>query len=275
MSVKDSDSWTKLDDEKEVGKVGTTTLRKLTKRKSSSSRQPDLLAKLPIELLHLIVSNLNLSSLLNVSLLSKPLRAFILSKDCETVWKRAIREMEIPELEAKLKPVELATLVLGRSCRICGKNTTRKPDFFLRCRLCTTCWDEQIVYEGPDEPDPAFEEYFAGTKRYTPRSRSGKRWKKMKTFFLLPSLEATSSFLSDLLEPQVEAFEAAIETDPLAELDDFMMFKNLPEATRSTLDQRQDWAKRVWRDGEKLTKWHEAMSKAEREEKKLARATAK
>jgi len=29
----------------------------------------------------------------------------------------------------------------------------------------------RIVYEGPDEPDPAFEEFFAGTKRYTPRSR--------------------------------------------------------------------------------------------------------
>ena len=66
-------------------------------------------------------------------------------------------------------------------------------------------------------------------------------------FFLLSSLEATSSFLSDLLEPQVKAFETALETDPLAELDDFMMFKNLPEATKDKLDQRQDWVKRVWR----------------------------
>ncbi|GAA5975784.1 hypothetical protein JCM5350_000730 [Sporobolomyces pararoseus] len=183
--------------------------------------------------------------------------------------------MEIPELEACLKPVELATLVVARTCRVCGKNAARNPDFYLRCRLCTTCWDEQIVYEGPDEPDPAFEEFFAGTKRYTPRSRSGRKWKQMKTFFLLPSLEATSAFLSDLLEPQVKAFETALETDPLAELDDFMMFKNLPEATKDKLDQRQDWVKRVWRDGEKLTKWYEARSKAEREEKKSARTLAR
>lgn len=27
------------------------------------------------------------------------------------------------------------------------------------------------MYEGPDEPDPAFEDFFPGTKRYTPRSR--------------------------------------------------------------------------------------------------------
>lgn len=30
---------------------------------------------------------------------------------------------------------------------------------------------DRLVYEGPDEPDPAFESFFPGTKRYTPRSR--------------------------------------------------------------------------------------------------------
>ena len=30
---------------------------------------------------------------------------------------------------------------------------------------------DRLVYEGPDEPDPAFEDFFPGTKRYTPRSR--------------------------------------------------------------------------------------------------------
>ena len=29
----------------------------------------------------------------------------------------------------------------------------------------------RLVLEGPDEPDPAFEEFYPGTKRYTPRSR--------------------------------------------------------------------------------------------------------
>jgi len=49
---------------------------------------------------------------------SKTLRAFILSQECETEWLRAIREMGIPELEAGLKPVQLATLVSGRFCRV-------------------------------------------------------------------------------------------------------------------------------------------------------------
>lgn len=63
----------------------------------------------------------------------------------------------------------------------------------------------------------------------------------------MSSLEATSEFLSDLLGPQVDAYEAALELDPLAELDDFMMFENLPASTRATLDERQEWVKRVSR----------------------------
>jgi hypothetical protein len=66
-------------------------------------------------------------------------------------------------------------------------------------------------------------------------------------FFLLTSLEATSAFLAELLEPQVEAYETALETDPLAELDDFMTFKNLPDSTKVKLDERQELVKRVWR----------------------------
>ncbi|GAA5894620.1 uncharacterized protein JCM6883_002158 [Sporobolomyces salmoneus] len=250
----------------------TTTLVRPRRRRI---RQPDRLEDLPNELLYLIVSKLDLSSFLSLSLVSHSLRDFILSPTCEIEWHRAIRRMQIPELEASLKPVELATLVVGRSCRVCGKNTARKVDFYLRCRLCSKCWEEQIVYEGPDEPDPAFEEFFAGTKRYTPRSRSGRRWKKLKTFFFRPSLLSTSSFLSQLLSPQITAYESALEFDPLAELDDFMLSRNLPQATREELDERQEWVKRVWRDGEKLTKWYDARSKAEREEKKRAKAQAR
>ncbi|GAA6011401.1 hypothetical protein JCM11491_002771 [Sporobolomyces phaffii] len=292
----------------DVGSANATT----PVRRRKPRRQPDLLSRLPIELLHLvshplcsdcapprparpslryftscsdeteewvasraaahphsdsdskiqIISHLNLATLLNVSVVSKPLRNLILSHDCDKVWARAIREEGIPELEADLRPVELATLVFGRSCRVCGKNTARKVDFYLRCRLCSSCWTEEIVYEGPDEPDPAFEDFFAGTKRYTPRS----------PFFLLPSLEATSEFLAELLEPQVAAYELALESDPLAELDDFMSFRNLPALTQARLDRRQEWVKGVWRDGEKLTKWYDARSKAERQEKKRVKA---
>ncbi|GAA5873254.1 hypothetical protein JCM16303_001067 [Sporobolomyces ruberrimus] len=241
-------------------------------RKRRTRRHPDRLTQLPIELLHLIVSHFDLASFLSVSLVSKPLRTFVLSEGCEAKWLNAIRDLEIPELEAKLRPVELATLVVGRSCRVCGKKTARKVDFHLRCRLCSNCWKEEIVYEGPDEPDPAFEGFFAGTKRYTPRARSGRRWKTMKIFFFLPSLEATSAFLSELFEPQIDAYEQALETDPLAEINDFTTFKNLPPETQTKLDERQEWVKRVARDGDKLTKWYNEKNRSERNKKKEAKA---
>ncbi|GAA5859975.1 hypothetical protein JCM1840_001823 [Sporobolomyces johnsonii] len=202
-----------------------------------------------------ISSHLTLGALLSVSLVSKPLRAFILSPSCETVWLLAVEALGLPELEAPLRPVELASLVVGRWCQVCGKSTARKVDFSLRIRLCSKCWEEQqvvavtasIVFEGPDEPDPAFEDFFPGTKRYTPRSRTGKSWKKHKAFFHLPTLVATSSLLSSLLTPQLEAFEAAVELDPLAEVDDFLMLRNLPDDARARLDERAEWVKRVWR----------------------------
>lgn len=111
-------------------------------RRRRCSRLPDRLSALPLELLHLVsssrdkfdipfrnldenfplrakvVSNLNLPALVVVSLVSKPLRSFILAPGCESKWLVAIEEMEIPKLDAKLRPVELANLVVGRWCRV-------------------------------------------------------------------------------------------------------------------------------------------------------------
>ncbi|GAA5851923.1 hypothetical protein JCM5353_006560 [Sporobolomyces roseus] len=195
-------------------------------RRRRRSRLPDRLSALPLELLYLVVSNLNLPALLAVSLVSKPLRSFILAPGCESKWLVAIEEMEIPKLDAKLRPVELASLVVGRWCRVCGKNNARKVDLYLRARLCPKCWEQELVLEGPDEPDPAFEEFYPGTKRYTPRSH------------------------------------------PLADIDDFLTFTALPKPAQDKLNERHEWVKNVWKDGEKLTKWNEARFKAERAEKK-------
>lgn len=211
-----------------------------------------------------IFDPLPLSSLLHLTLVSSPLRRFLLSAACESMWKAAMARKVLPfeEMEEKMKPVELAWLVGGKWCRVsrrrlafflaatrrtdsgrfmqsCGKNTARRVDYSLRVRLCSKCWDNEcvslslhssrsshsycdtlspgrmssiyaqhraklkevghafasahtdesnallavlflcrIVYEGPDEPDPAFEGYTPGVKRYSPRSRTGKGWKK-------------------------------------------------------------------------------------------------
>ncbi|GAA5856497.1 hypothetical protein JCM8547_008770 [Rhodosporidiobolus lusitaniae] len=247
------------------------------KRRPRVPKEPNRLESLPLELLSLILSYLPLPSLLALSLTSKPLRNLVLAPQSEPLWQNAVKELEWPQLEEPLKPVEVAWLTNGRWCRTCHRNNGRKVDFFLRVRLCSKCWDEQIVYEGPDEPDPAFEEFFAGTKRYTPRSRTGKSWKRHKAFFLLPTLLSTSSYLSTLFAPQLSAYDSALETDPLAELDDFLAFSSLPFETQQKLDKRQEWVKRILRDGQKMVEWEKGVKereKREREVKKLAKELA-
>ncbi|GAA5937758.1 hypothetical protein JCM3775_002120 [Rhodotorula graminis] len=238
---------------------------------------PDRLQQLPLELLHLILSRLDLASLLSVTLVSRALRAYVLSPACAVLWLVAVEGEALPELDAALRPVELASLVVGRHCRICGKSNARKVDYHIRARLCVPCWNEQIIYEGPDEPDPAFESFFPGTKRYTPRGRTGRSWKRHKAFFLLQTLESTSDYLSTLLSPQYDAYHAALEVDPLAELDDFVTFASLPNSSQDALDARGEWVRRCWRDGDKLANWADARRKrinAEKRDERLKKQRA-
>lgn len=96
-------------------------------------------------------------------------------------------------------------------------------------------------------------------------------------FFLLQTLESTSAYLSTLLSPQYDAFHAALEVDPLAELDDFVTFASLPNATQDALEQRAEWVRRCWRDGEKLAKWADARRKrinAEKRDERLRKKRA-
>ncbi|GAA6048059.1 hypothetical protein JCM3770_000171 [Rhodotorula araucariae] len=136
-----------------------------------------------------------------------------------------------------------------------------------------TC--NQCVYEGPDEPDPAFEQFFHGTKRYTPRSRTGRSWKRHRAFFLLQTLESTSAFLSSLLMPQYDAYHATLEVDPLAELDDFLHYASLPDDTRRRLDERGEWVRACWADGEALAAWAEERRLKVNAEKREERARKK
>ncbi|KAG0663069.1 hypothetical protein C6P46_002912 [Rhodotorula mucilaginosa] len=123
----------------------------------------------------------------------------------------------------------------ARTCR-CARtesdaksNTTSEPAFA-----------PDAGKKSPDEPDPAFEDFFPGTKRYTPRSRTGKGWKKQKAFFFLHMLESTSAYLATLFAPQIASYEEALETDPLVELDDFLAYSALAPPLRRELDERAE-----------------------------------
>lgn len=65
-----------------------------------------------------ILAQLDLASLLSVTLASRSLRAYVLSPSCSVLWLVAVEGEELPELDAALRPVELASLVVGRHCRV-------------------------------------------------------------------------------------------------------------------------------------------------------------
>lgn len=74
----------------------------------------------------------------------------------------------------------------------------------------------------------------------------------LPAYFLHSSLEAASSFLARQFESQNEAYELALQTDPLADIDDFLTFTALPEPAQDKLNERHEWVKNVWKVSSKL-----------------------
>ncbi|SGY39567.1 BQ5605_C003g02237 [Microbotryum silenes-dioicae] len=178
-----------------------------------------------------------------------------------SLWTRAREAEQLPQLDCwdltiPIGQVQLANLAFGRTCRGCGKGNARKVDWFLRARLCSSCFrsklfPDRLVLEGPDEPDPAFAQYFMGTKRYTPRSRTGKKWKMIRTFFFEPALAATSEWLSTLFKPVLDEAESRVlEPEDVEDL-----FDRPTEQIQRRLDERQRWVDAIQRDGQRLTEW--------------------
>ncbi|GAA5860340.1 hypothetical protein JCM3774_000385 [Rhodotorula dairenensis] len=177
---------------------------------------------LPLELLLLIASYVDLPALLALSTVSKPLRTLILGPSCEAFWLLALEDTGLPELEAPLTPVRFVKTGLGAK-----SSTTSGHDF---------------------------------------APNAGKN-----TFFFLYMLEQTSLYLVRVFARQTAAFESALETDPLAEMDDFVTFSALPPPLQRELDARADWVRRCWRDGEKLDRWQADARRRKREEAKAAK----
>ncbi|SCV67209.1 BQ2448_5855 [Microbotryum intermedium] len=163
-------------------------------------------------------------------------REWLLDPESLSLWTRAREAEHMPRLDCwdlttSIGEVRLANLAFGRTCRGCGKGNACKVDYFLRAR------------EGPDEPDPAFAQYFLGTKRYTPRSRTGKKWKSIRTFFFMPALEATSEWLTTLFEHVLdEAKSQYLEPEEVEDL-----FDRPTEQIQRRLDERQRWVDAVLR----------------------------
>lgn len=80
---------------------------------------------------------------------------------------------------------------------------------------------------------------------YCGSHQPGKGWKKQKAFFFLHMLESTSSYLATLCAPQIAFSQDALETDPLAELDDFLAYSALVSPLQRELDERAEWAQGV------------------------------
>ncbi|GAA6048150.1 hypothetical protein JCM3770_003685 [Rhodotorula araucariae] len=105
---------------------------------------------LPLDILALVCSELDLPTLFHLSRLNKRFYSFLRNNSSLAfIWERAREASGLPELTAPgMDTVQYAHLLFGRFCQGCGKATT-KVDYILRVRYCKAC-SEEFIWDGRD-----------------------------------------------------------------------------------------------------------------------------
>ncbi|KAM0787019.1 hypothetical protein ACM66B_006286 [Microbotryomycetes sp. NB124-2] len=129
--------------------------------------------------------------------------------------------------------------------------------------------DHRLVGEGPDEPDPAFTQYFWGTKRFTPRIDKGKlsrQWRKHRAYFFEPSLQSTSDFLESLFKPYLQ--------DDMDDEDFERLWLSPPLPVKQALERQHSWLFDAENDARQIEMYIEAVRHADPVNDPVAFATA-
>ncbi|GAA6039619.1 hypothetical protein JCM8097_002219 [Rhodosporidiobolus ruineniae] len=125
-------------------------------RKSGGGAAPKVkgalkdLLDLPLEIVTLIVSHLDLPTVFHLSRLNKRFYRFLRDPTLEYIWEGAREESGLPKLTAEGMDVYgFANLLFGGHCQGCGKATT-KVDYVLRLRTCKSC-SAEFIRDGHEE----------------------------------------------------------------------------------------------------------------------------
>ncbi|GAA6056000.1 hypothetical protein NBRC10513_002884 [Rhodotorula toruloides] len=94
--------------------------------------------RLPLETVTQICESLDLKTLFHLSTLNKRFFRFLHDESLSHLWEDARKTSELPDLEVPMPPHQLAHLLFGSHCSVCGKSTT-VVNYFLRIRACKAC----------------------------------------------------------------------------------------------------------------------------------------
>ncbi|BGP37511.1 hypothetical protein JCM10450v2_001416 [Rhodotorula kratochvilovae] len=107
---------------------------------------------LPLDVLAIVCSELDLPTVFHLSRLNRHFYAFLRNNSTlNYIWDRARETSGLPELTApRMDSVQCANLFFGGFCQGFGKATT-KVDYILRARYCKACSEEHIWDDRDDD----------------------------------------------------------------------------------------------------------------------------
>ncbi|BGP34622.1 hypothetical protein JCM10296v2_006444 [Rhodotorula toruloides] len=104
----------------------------------------DLLFRLPDDLFLEICGYLDGRDLLEFSRTCKTMRKTLFSAKSGYIWANSRRHCGLP-LPTGMTELELASLVFGEGCQVCGDKDYFERDYFLRFRSCRSCRKTWII----------------------------------------------------------------------------------------------------------------------------------
>ncbi|RPD72985.1 hypothetical protein L226DRAFT_142501 [Lentinus tigrinus ALCF2SS1-7] len=105
------------------------------------------LQSLPLDLYFELARHLRPIDLLTLARTSKVLRAFLLAKRNQQVWRITLYAVPLlPPCPEDMSEPLYSALLFDNHCWVCGDDEAHSVDYFLRLRLCSWCFDEEYIH---------------------------------------------------------------------------------------------------------------------------------
>ncbi|GAA6042627.1 hypothetical protein JCM8097_008250 [Rhodosporidiobolus ruineniae] len=203
---------------------------------------------LPLDVLCEIARYLDPLTLLYMSRANKMLHGLLASRSAAPIWQIARNSVDLPAVEATdLNEMQLASLVYGRNCVICGRGRASIVDYGIRMRWCKTLKQAKHIIREFDFLDSKAIELSFGTTH----GPTGRYWQQ-KVYYSKVHVEETSNSLDELKQAISSAQGKENRAKASSELDTW-------------INERKANLKLAKTDAEKIRKWDQSDADTRRE----------
>ncbi|KAH9832268.1 uncharacterized protein C8Q71DRAFT_840660 [Rhodofomes roseus] len=116
-----------------------------------ASGKRDVLADMPVDIMHEIILYLHPRELLSLSRTSKTTHSFLMKKSSASYWKESLKKVDgLPACPDKLIEPAWVALVFSTFCTACGKGTALRVHWAFLMRLCSSCKPQLVVNDIDD-----------------------------------------------------------------------------------------------------------------------------